>query len=151
VEVRDRDPQQRLHLRDGAGGEDVLADAGDRLHGEAARLQPGQCGSEARPGHAELLLVLIRVEELVVERARRIVLAREVRRLAGRVPVLEADAEPINPSRGWSGPSGVSTAMLCRTLFPSTTVESATAAGSATRPASTTSEAADIARCIEPP
>jgi len=38
----------------------------------------------------------------VVERARRIVLAREVRRLAGRVPVLEADAEADHPSRGWS-------------------------------------------------
>ena len=90
--VGDRDVQQRLDLAHGTRSQDVLAHAGDGLNRQTTALQPGHRGVETRLRHAELLLVLIRIEELPVQRARRVVLTSNVRQLARRIAALQPNA-----------------------------------------------------------
>jgi len=69
------------------------------LHLEAARLQPGDRRVEARRRHAKLLLVLVRVKELPIDRARRIVFGGQIRCLAEGLPPCSPTPMLINLCR----------------------------------------------------
>ena len=68
----DRRLQQRLDLRDGAGGQDVVAGARDVLDAQAAAGQPGAHVLLGVRGDAEALRVLRGRDEVVIARARAI-------------------------------------------------------------------------------
>ena len=75
----DRRLQQRLDLRDGPGGQDVVARARDVLDAQAAPGQPGAHVLLSVPGDTEALRVLRGRYEVVVARARAIEQAAQER------------------------------------------------------------------------